>query len=401
MVAKLANKVSLWIMGGVFAVAAIAKILSFDAFVRLITASFFLDQLPAIAAAVGFVVVGVEAFLAALYFLEIDLPWVRRLTLATLVVFSAFLLYQVFAPSGQGCGCLIAATRSTNARHDAMLGLIRNAGLILLVVWLGWSSRVITMVSKRAGEQEGANGLGAKAFTLVEVLLVILVIGVLLAISLPTLAGSRRAAKESRHLSLGKGLAAAAAAYTTDFKGLYPNLGVEGQLFERPWVDGAQLPLSTSGYFKANAWFWTSLVVPNYFTDRVSIDNGWGEPLTDKMIATRFWMAHGLMASTRYWTGDDPGGDWAELRGQAIHNVVHPSRKGMLIFQNVHNIPGTEVNNRSRLLSVVAGCDGAAALRMLDQLNLPKLGHNRVVGRETAMGIAVLCTETGAAGIDY
>ena len=242
---------------------------------------------------------------------------------------------------------------------------------------------------------------GATAFTLVEVLLVILVIGVLLAITLPTLAGSRRAAKESRQLSLGKGLAAAVVAYTTDFKGLYPNLGVEGQLLERPLIDGVQLPLSTWGYFKANSWFWISVVVPAYFTDRASIENGWGEPLTEKMIATRFRMAHGLMASTRYWTGDDPGGDWAELRGQAVHNVVHPSRKGMLYFQNVHSIPSTEVSNRTRFLSLVAGCDGAAALRMADELNLPERGHNRVVWRETAQGTLVLNTETGAAGIDY
>jgi prepilin-type N-terminal cleavage/methylation domain-containing protein/prepilin-type processing-associated H-X9-DG protein len=78
----------------------------------------------------------------------------------------------------------------------------------------------------RAKETNRGRQRGLRGFTLIELLTVVMIIGVLIALLIPALAGARRAAQRTQCASNLRQLCAAMMNYTVEFKGAFPgNVG--------------------------------------------------------------------------------------------------------------------------------------------------------------------------------
>lgn len=78
----------------------------------------------------------------------------------------------------------------------------------------------------------------ASAFTLVEVLVVVAIIGILVAILFPTIQGIRKSGGEAKSLAVMKSVLQGCALYAADNNGQINTLKWETDPLERPWVGG-------------------------------------------------------------------------------------------------------------------------------------------------------------------
>ena len=173
-------------------------------------------------------------------------PPLRRTGLAAcsvlLVAFTCFLIREALSPTEVVCNCFGGLSQYLNANLGAGGGIGRNVAL-LFVAGAGLvheaGSRpgsAAAAATQAAGPARLAARPAAAGLTLVELLVVIGVIGLLLAILLPTLGRARRAAQSVACAAHQREIAAAALSAAADHRGF---LQLDGEV----WV-----PASAVGY---------------------------------------------------------------------------------------------------------------------------------------------------------
>jgi prepilin-type processing-associated H-X9-DG protein/prepilin-type N-terminal cleavage/methylation domain-containing protein len=197
----------------VFVFAAMSKLLTVGDFVSYSHQISFIP--PSFATFVGVGVVSIEVFVAFLLISDTT----RRLGFATALVtltgFTAFLLWAVFDPSIDSCACFVGDFPGLSADFGERYALVRNVAL-LTVAFVGLHNsetkpqagskykidRARVEPDRPLSLQADQNGrIGAPAFTLVELIVVIGIVGLLLAILLPVLSAARSAGQSVTCLS--------------------------------------------------------------------------------------------------------------------------------------------------------------------------------------------------------
>lgn len=145
------------------------------------------------------------------------LPWVLAIAL---ISFSVAYLLQTALGSPPDCACLGVLSQFVQVRQSLAEVLVRNAVLLaLLVPSLAPSIAVINFGVRKPGVER--SGLD-RAFTLVELLVVISVVAVLVALAIPTLWGGRESARRASNLSNLCQLAVGWSTYANDAGGKLP-----------------------------------------------------------------------------------------------------------------------------------------------------------------------------------
>lgn len=236
-------------------------------------------------------------------------------------------------------------------------------------------------------------------------------IAVLLAVTLPTLRGSRQRAESLVHLTGQRQCAAAIFSYCSDYKNSFPFIGLEQvgekKLDLRGWR--SDWPMA---YFRVDSTYWPSLICPHYMTmlpDRMhafetdpSADwfvwRGAGPRSPNPFISTNYRLTHTTSAAPEYWMTDEAPDDLTWLRGTRVDSVRYVSQKGLLLDYRAGRFarpldPGYEEQ------IAVAFADGSASWRHPEPRQAEYWGVQRVgLG---AGSWPIMTTRGGLCGRDF
>lgn len=190
---------------------------------------------------------------------------------------------------------------------------------------------------RRAPVCTGAPG-SLPAFSLVELLVVVVVAGVLAALALPTLAKSMHQARVLKSLSLHRQAVAVLRLYSDDHREAFPYLQTPGDPHGPKRLPGFELR-DDVGYFTAAAVYWPNLL------RGVHVEHGaareWGLPDSEDSniadgyppdtIRARLFLTNTASADPAFWITDEQPEDLSLLRSTAQFQVVFPAEKGLLV----------------------------------------------------------------------
>ncbi|MBU6412557.1 MAG: type II secretion system GspH family protein [Planctomycetes bacterium] len=235
----------------------------------------------------------------------------------------------------------------------------------------------------------------SRAFSLIEVLVVIAVIGLLIAIVLPALASSRDQARQIRTLSVLHHLSLATMSYADDYRDKFPFTATP----EKPWLGVvlAGLPYSVS-YFGGQSSTYANLLVPHYFQDRAVIDTPgeYGErSRASESFVSPFLLTYGAFAPNPYWQGETAPDDLLLYQGAPRYSCTFPSNKAMLM----HSLSGmfSQQSPSTQLLVLGTRMDGSGITVVLPHDYKDRLA-DRPYGCQP---IPFLATQGGLAGRDF
>jgi prepilin-type N-terminal cleavage/methylation domain-containing protein len=338
-----------------------------------------------------------ESLLGLRYLTGTAGAWVVRGTIATLVLFCVVLVRLLADPLGVGCGCLGVVMLAERAGDDARMGLVRNAGMLWIAVWLLRTrpGRGVRAVARPAA--------AARGFTLIEMMLVISVVALLVSLSLPVAAGVRARGKMSRSLATHQQLLQAVSLYAGRYREAHPYFATPGNPFGPQVLNGKEVP---DAYFSGQSRHWASLIVPEVYETRRGIElRGQREYLDSirmppELVRTQFFMTHTAFAAPAYWRGEKAPGDFSLFRGTRLNDVQFPASKGMLLDVSVRLFAPSSRN----ATGVVGGseasvgkADGSAAV-VVWKAGEPGSAVERPFG---AIAWPVLSTPGGLAGRDF
>lgn len=310
------------------------------------------------------------------------------LSAAFLTVLSMALVVILTMNNPPSCGCFGSwEVFRANARTEAVLGLLRNTGLLMLAVWLGFGRAPATATPRARDAATLRPG-----FTLVELLVVIAIATLLIAILLPALSHAKRAGQQAKWLSATRQSLTGLTQYSDAEQGFMPFLATPEHPELGVFPDGdweQQLPPS---YFRGQAQLWpTALLAHGIDLSHLPM-NTRPETGPDR-VHTYFWMTHAAVSRPSYWTGIDPPPEMSLFSGVRLDEVLFPSAKGCLAFVGHSSSEGHRVTTWE-----VGMFDGSAEARSLTDPPVTVDGPYRRYG---AIDWRVLTTYEGVRGRDY
>jgi type II secretory pathway pseudopilin PulG len=321
-------------------------------------------------------------------------------TVCTLLGLTAVLAVLLSDPRSPSCGCF--GFFSGDGRNDLWVGLVRNGAMLWMSGWLLTESRA-SIPGRDLPPSSRESPKNARAFTVIEVLVVLSVIVLVISLALPALARVRQRSREARTLSMLRQLAAGLSLYTADHKETFPYFGTPGDPLAPIVIGGATLPTS-EGYFRDQSWHWASVIVPAYCdAPRSAIEpQGMGQALRDAgypehIIRSYYILTYTAFAAPEYWVEPPPDAIGpALLRATRQSDLLFPSRKGLLLDSSLGVVADAQ-SQRAEAKGYSALADGSA--RTFDWHSLD---WTNVVSPPLVPGpLPVMSTRNGLRGIDF
>jgi hypothetical protein len=240
-----------------------------------------------------------------------------------------------------------------------------------------------------------------RCFTLIETLIVFCVIAMIISIMLPSLLNARATAIFAKIHITSAGIVTATQMYTSDFKGIFPYMGVPGRPWEGVWIDDRRPEVSyllsnPASYFSQSL-LYVNLLHNGYFGDkRVLLFPGVEElAANDLDFITPYQMTTGAFAAPTYWIGEEPPLTLGHFRGVGLHEALFPSAKGLIL----HTLSGVfDPNDRLKTNTFsVALVDGSAGSKVSDSFMWERV-PNRPYGGSP---FPIIKTPHGIAGRDF
>lgn len=395
------DRAMIWLVRGLIGAllvgAAVAKAVAPTLALRLLVGVFHLPMPVAWVAVIAGVCVEAGIGLSVWAAPRSALP--ARAAIWLLVVFSGALAVLRVTNPGVGCGCFGGAFAG---RWDVELGLLRNMAACIMLVWLLARMKGPRLQDTCVGSVPAGGGAVRGGFTLIEVLVCIAVIGILVALAVPSIARARHAGKEARSLSTERQLLLGLSGYTRENAGAFPFLAKPGDPFSPAIIRGFAIPTYRSqGFFRDQSWYWVSLISASYIDmPRAQVEPAGLEEFfrrkgfPEDVIGTTYLLSYTVFARQAYFGGValDPVPQFIGCREA---DVQFPSQKGLILdaalgAMNSHDSIGRD-------MSYVGLADGSARSRRWSDFDQKLVVQPVLVPNWSP----VLSTKYGLAGKDF
>jgi uncharacterized membrane protein len=314
-------------------------------------------------------------------------------SIVLLAVYTVVLGIFLVSKNAPSCGCLGARLAGRTAN---LAGITRNLGTIFLLGWMLGLGRAMVDSQRATDENAAVMRGGARAFTLIEALVVCMVIGILTAIVFAAIGKARTAARDVKAQATLHHLSLAVHAYTDDFRDQFPFTAEP----RKPWlgVTLPGLPYPGMSYFGGQSATYVNLLTPHYFADRASIDTpgDYGARSREaQSFVSPYMLTFGAFAPNAYWVGERAPDDLGLYRGATRGECVFPANKAMLI----HMLSGMYANpaNTSQWLVIGSRMDGSALSTVLS----PDFADRLSTRPYGCQPIPFMATQGGLAGRDF
>ncbi|MEZ6242299.1 MAG: hypothetical protein R3B57_04580 [Phycisphaerales bacterium] len=300
------------------------------------------------------------------------------------------------------CGCLgiLAKYARLEAGLPKLIGV--NVGAVLvLAAWLV----VVRPDQARGHETEsspaarlGRDQASTPAYTLIEAILIVAIIGLLIALLLPSLGRARLGAQDTVSLSNMRQHASVYAAYATDFDDYSP-YPVDPDATLNVFRGGGQV-VEAEYFWVTELW---QFALADAYYDAAVFSDSFSHPL-DRQNGTwiTYRMTSSFLADPRYWV-DRPDRDVSLWGGVRVTQTRFPADKAWLIeFHPRRGIPvGLGSVGQSREGVGLAFVDGHSERLNGPQLTVPLFYGDGLVDQALRqIGIFGMHTPDGALGRD-
>jgi type II secretory pathway pseudopilin PulG len=252
--------------------------------------------------------------------------WSWALVVLLALFTAAFIAHWAFA-SPPSCGCFGRMMRFESATSEAQVVIVRNIAL------MGATIVGIVLTRSRSPRVENPDDsptrtpVGARAFTLIETILVVAMIGILVSLLLPSLGGAKRQATRLGTLSELRQHVGVIATYQNDHREAfpYPNEPTATYTVHHHPTFGWLSLLYFEGY---DTWHWP--MIDSYYTTwNASLFSV--RPANDgfRGIFTDYWYPSVFRAHPEFWNPSTRTGP-AQWRQTYAADVVFPSAKCLL-----------------------------------------------------------------------
>lgn len=395
---SLVERVLVGLVMTVLVIAALGKLLDPGGFRASLDSWAFIPR-----AAHGPVSMGVpllEIAIAASWFLGLHRAAMAWLAAGLIVSFTGLYAVHLAFSSPPDCHCLglivafdrgRAFAENLLVRNGVLLGMLGVAGMLAIM-----RTRAVP-VEPRPIRGASVNGVAAVGFTLIETLLVIALIGILIGLALPYLAGARDKAREVGALALIRGHGQILQTYTADYAGFFPVVGHP----DRPTTiraGGREVELT---YWHAD-FQWVYALADQYYDGRIGHPSFF--PPGYKEGGSPFKYTESYLAAPDFWAPESRTGR-DQWRAVPAALTAYPSAKGVLTSWAARvPVPGKPATYSSpdEMPQETAFADGSArTIVRRDFLPWMQTGEGHYPGRETTpLGWPVLHTLNGAQGRD-
>jgi len=262
-----------------------------------------------------------EVAAPGLFFAGVRQNWACRLGLTLLVGFTLVYVGHLALGEAPECRCFGKLSAYAQSVDHAWIVVARNIVLMLMILPGALPAR------QRAPRHTPTGG-----FTLIETLLVMAIVGLLLALLLPSLTGVRDSATRLVHLSRLRQHASVFTAYTMDWDDTFPAPTDPDATYTVFYHNDKVIPL---GYFDVD-WRWNVALASEY--DDNPLHPSFFAPKEARWYGTDYNYSVSFLADPKFWNPKTRTGP-RQWRSTRINEVRYPSLKGM--FVNRHDYPST------------------------------------------------------------
>lgn len=306
---------------------------------------------------------------------------------ALLVVFTVVYLLHLLTVGAPDCGCLGKLNQYLEWQDSIGMVLIRNA--TLLVLW-GIGGLFIHRFSACKSTVQRSALPSRSGFTLIETIVVVMLVGILTLLVLPSLSNVRNSSMELVTTARIRSHTSIFTLYATENAGYYPSL-VHPQASSATYTVRGE-PLTILGYF-GQIYVWQFGLSDPYYDGtiegplfrRAGNDSDW--------IVPDYRYSASFMADPAFWSAETRTGP-GQWRGQRSSSVRYPSSKALLTDDRAM-VFGSDG------FSVFALSDGSAMRVSLNEVAPPhRTGEGEYPGTANVVGFPGIHTINGIYGRD-
>ncbi|MDQ7012304.1 MAG: MauE/DoxX family redox-associated membrane protein [Planctomycetota bacterium] len=302
-----------------------------------------------------------EVLVGGMWLLRIQRRLMAGAMASLLVIFAVAYSVQWMTGKVPDCGCLGRLAVFHELQSSTTFVLVRNGVLLAMLTADALLGRVRDRGGGRPLAAAGTNT--RRAFTLLELILMIAILGLLVALLLPALGRARNSAREVVSTTNLRSHGQTINAYLGDWDDTFPAFTDPKVTYTIFRHENRILRLS---YFDAHA-FWNFALAPEYYEGQL-LHKSFFAPLTSpSYVMTDYLYSCTFLAGSSFWeqerrTGPD---QWRAVRA---YEVDFPSSKGVYFAPNdgeivwKDDIPSVEPGERQGIACV----DGSAEFRVAD-----------------------------------
>lgn len=256
--------------------------------------------------------------------------WLVLAAMALVLAFSAMLAAQWALAGKAPCACFGVLARRIRQIETAEFGLARNGVMMIALVGHLMTFGDSSARERRDGERtRHAAKREHRGFTLIETLAVIAILGVLLSLSMPSLARVRNQARGAATASNLRSHGAVFVTYTTDYKDLFPVLTDPRASYSIIRCESAGVALRSLYFDAFNRW--NVALADQYYAGAYrsrSFQSGWDPP--GPWGLSGLHLACSFSADPAYFDLTTRLLPPAQLRPVRATEVLFPSHKSVL-----------------------------------------------------------------------